>query len=47
VTPASLPALLPHADGFIVGTYFKRDGQAANEVDMRRVRELMSATKCA
>jgi len=45
VTPASLPALLPHADGFIVGTYFKRDGLASNPVDLRRVRELMNALK--
>src|SRR5438034_9360581 len=26
VTPETVPALAPHADGFIVGTYFKRDG---------------------
>jgi hypothetical protein len=37
VTPQSLPALLPHADGFIVGTYFKKDGV----VDVQRVRDLM------
>jgi membrane complex biogenesis BtpA family protein len=41
VTPKSLPELLPHADGFIVGTYFKKDGLASNVVDPRRVRELM------
>jgi uncharacterized protein len=41
VTPQSLPALLPHADGFIVGTYFKEDGIASNAVDLERVRELM------
>jgi len=41
VTPQTLPQLLPHADGFIVGTYFKRDGQASNAVDLRRVRDLM------
>jgi membrane complex biogenesis BtpA family protein len=43
VTPQSLPELLPHADGFIVGTYFNRDGIAGNEVDPRRVRALMEA----
>jgi membrane complex biogenesis BtpA family protein len=43
VTPATLPALLPHADGFIVGTYFKKDGVAENAVDPQRVRELMKA----
>jgi membrane complex biogenesis BtpA family protein len=42
VTPQSLPALLPHADGFIVGTYFKEDGIASNAVDVERVRDLMS-----
>jgi len=42
VTPQTLPALLPHADGFIVGTYFKEDGIASNAVDVERVRELMA-----
>ena len=37
VTPPTLPSLLPHADGFIVGTYFKKDGV----VNVPRVRELM------
>lgn len=41
VTPQTLPALLPHVDGFIVGTYFKKDGLASNAVDPQRVRELM------
>jgi membrane complex biogenesis BtpA family protein len=41
VTPQTLPALLPHADGFIVGTYFKEDGIASNAVDVARVRELI------
>jgi membrane complex biogenesis BtpA family protein len=45
VTPNSLPALLPHADGFIVGTYFKRDGRAENEVDVQRVKQLLAAVK--
>ena len=43
VTPKSLPALLPHADGFIVGTYFKRDGNPLNPVEPRRVVEVMKA----
>ena len=43
VTPDSLPALLPHADGFIVGTYFKRDGDPSNPVDPQRLRQLMRA----
>jgi membrane complex biogenesis BtpA family protein len=37
VTPQTLPSLLPHADGFIIGTYFKTDGV----VNVQRVRELM------
>jgi membrane complex biogenesis BtpA family protein len=41
VTPQTLPSLLPHADGFIVGTYFKKDGVATNAVDVERVRGLM------
>jgi membrane complex biogenesis BtpA family protein len=42
VTPKSLPALLPYADGFIVGTYFKQDGVSSNPVDVKRVRELIA-----
>src|SRR6185503_7371347 len=41
VTPQTLPSLLPHADGFIVGTYFKEDGMATNPVDVERVRALL------
>lgn len=41
VTPQTLESLLPHADGFIVGTYFKEDGISTNAVDPQRVRELM------
>jgi predicted TIM-barrel enzyme len=41
VTPDTLPALLPHSDGFIVGTYFKKDGIAANSVEEARVRQLL------
>jgi len=41
VTPQSLPTLLPHADGFIVGTYFKRDSNPLNPVDPSRVRDFM------
>jgi len=45
VTPTSLPKLLPHADGFIVGTYFKKDGVSTNPVDPQRVRELLGVFK--
>jgi membrane complex biogenesis BtpA family protein len=41
VTPDTLPALVSHADGFIVGTYFKKDGISANPVDENRVRQLL------
>ena len=41
VTPNALPRLLPHADGFIIGTYLKKDGVASNAVDVNRVRELV------
>jgi uncharacterized protein len=43
VTPTSLSKLLPHADGFIVGTYFKKDGVSTNLVDVTRVKELLKA----
>lgn len=33
---------LPHADGFIVGTAFKKDGVTGNPVDADRVRALMT-----
>jgi membrane complex biogenesis BtpA family protein len=44
VTPKTISSLLPHADGFIVGTYFKKDGVASNAVDPGRVRELIKAS---
>ena len=42
ITADTLPAYLPHATGFIVGTAFKRDGNPANPVEAARVRELMA-----
>ena len=41
VTAESLPELWPDADGFIVGTSLKRDGDVTAPVDRERVRELM------
>ena len=38
----TLAALLAHADGFVVGTAFKRDGKANNPVDGDRVARIMS-----
>lgn len=37
--PENLRSLNAHADGFIVGSYFKRDGVADNEVEAVRVRD--------
>jgi hypothetical protein len=42
VTPDILPKLAPHCDGFIVGTWLKKDGKIAESVDPERVRALSS-----
>jgi uncharacterized protein len=42
-TPQTLSALLPHADGFIVGSYFKRDGLLSEPVDLGRVEAFLEA----
>jgi len=44
-TPDTLPKLLPHADGFIVGSYFKQDGSLFKPVDPRRVEAFLEAIK--
>jgi uncharacterized protein len=41
-TPASLPELWPHADAFIVGSFFKAGGVVANPIVAERVRELLA-----
>jgi len=43
VEPGAVEALRPHADGAIVGTWLKRDGQVANPVDAARVATLRAA----
>ncbi len=43
ITPETVPQFAPHVDGFIVGTALKLEGLAANPVDPRRVRALMTA----
>jgi membrane complex biogenesis BtpA family protein len=43
VTAETIASYLPHADGFIVGTAFKRDGKAENPVEIERVRDLVAA----
>jgi hypothetical protein len=45
ITPENLPGYWPAADGFIVGTYFKEDGQWANTVDPRRVGKLVETAE--
>jgi membrane complex biogenesis BtpA family protein len=42
VSAATLAAYLPYADGFIVGSSFKRGGDARQPVEAARVRELVS-----
>lgn len=42
-TPATLPGLALHADGFIVGSYFKVGGSVLNAVSPERVKEIVHA----
>lgn len=44
-TPETLPGLAPHADGFIVGTWLKADGDVARPVDVSRVRRMVAAVR--
>jgi membrane complex biogenesis BtpA family protein len=41
----TIASYLPHADGFIVGTAFKRNGKASNPVDPDRVARFMKLTR--
>ena len=41
----NLPELWKHADGFIVGTWIKRDGKVENEVSLERARKLVELAK--
>src|SRR3954471_9147692 len=43
ITAGNVAEFLPHADGFIVGTAFKRGGDPSQPVDAALVRELMSS----
>lgn len=45
VSLGNVSELLGHCDGFIVGTWFKRDGMASNPVDADRVRQFMRAVR--
>jgi len=41
----NLSLLWKHADGFIVGTWIKRDGKVENEVSLERARKLVELAK--
>ncbi|ASJ06035.1 BtpA/SgcQ family protein [Thermococcus pacificus] len=41
----NLPELWEYADGFIVGTWIKRDGKVENEVSLERARKLVELAK--
>ena len=45
MTPESVPAQLAIADGGIVGSYFKHDGQAHHPMEEARVMRFMNAVK--
>jgi hypothetical protein len=42
ITPELAPKLAPHCDGFVVGTWIKREGRIGEPVDPERVRALNS-----
>jgi len=43
--PDNVLEYLKYADGGIVGTWFKREGDVRNEVDPERVKELMKRVR--
>jgi membrane complex biogenesis BtpA family protein len=45
ISAGTVRQYLPHADGFIVGSSLKRDGDVRAPVDAERVRALMSAVR--
>jgi membrane complex biogenesis BtpA family protein len=45
MTFENLPLILPHADGFIIGSYFKKEGLAMNDLDPARLSTFMGAVK--
>ena len=47
VTDRNLRELYQHADGFIVGSFFKKDGHWSQTVDPQRISQLMSAHTAA
>lgn len=45
LSPDNIGDYYSHADGFIVGTYFKKDGEAENFVDEGRVKMMVDKVK--
>lgn len=45
VTPLRAAALAEHADAFIVGSYLKKEGHWANEIDPSRVQMMVDAVR--
>jgi hypothetical protein len=45
LTPENLPALWPHADVFIVGSYIKRDGVWSNPIDPERLKRFLDTAR--
>lgn len=45
ITAENLHEYFDHADGFIIGSYFKKNGDWKNEVESDRVRQVMDAKK--
>jgi hypothetical protein len=45
VTPENVHRVYEKADGFIVGSYFKKDGKGENFIERRRVRRFMEKMK--
>jgi len=45
VEDQNIAAFFPKADGFVIGSYFKREGKWQNEVDARRVERLMKTVE--
>ena len=47
MTAENLPSFYQLADGFIVGSYFKKDGRWSEPVDPHRIERLMKAHTAA
>lgn len=45
VTPENISILYPEVDGFIIGTYFKKEGLSDNSVDPLRVTNLLACLR--